>query len=451
VTALPRLTLTDASELVRTGQLSPVELMNDCLARLAATEPTVGAYAAVDPEQALEQARQAEQQVQAGDWRGPLHGVPVAVKDLIDVQGFATRAGAEWDPPPATRSAPAVLALQQAGAIVVGKTHTHPWGAGVHTPATRNPWDPTRIPGGSSGGSAAAVAAGSCLAALGTDSGGSVRIPAALCGVTGLKTTNRKVSTDGVVPLAWTLDSVGPIARTAADCTALFAALAGAPPPAEIALGALTIGIPDGFYTERIDRAVAGAVEQAVAVLSSAGTGTQPVTLSTAPLLMPLNIAITLAEAAATHYERLREQPGLFAADVVPLLAAGQLITAVDYLHAQQARHVLQQEWHDVMRDVDVVITATVPTTAALADATSTSWADGDEPILDTYLRFTAGANLLGLPALTLPAGFDAQDLPIGVQLIGRPGEEHLLLALGRAYQQTTDWHRRTPPTAAGP
>jgi aspartyl-tRNA(Asn)/glutamyl-tRNA(Gln) amidotransferase subunit A len=414
------------------------------------------------PERALADAREAERELAAGRSRGPLHGIPIALKDLVATAGIPTAAGSRvldgWVP---ERTATVARRLEEAGTVLLGKATTHEFAFDVYTPPTRNPWDLARIPGGSSGGSAAALAAGLCLGAIGTDTAGSIRIPAALCGVSGLKPTHGRVSRAGVVPFSWSLDHVGPMARTAADLALLLQAIAGADPddptsaaePVPDYAAALTgdvrglrLGVPEEFFWEHVDAAAAAAARSAVDELEGLGAVVRPVRLPLVHLTPSAGDAISFPEVSLYHRRWIAERAAEYEPETLANLRLGGLFLATDYLQAQRVRRLVTEELLAVLRDVDAVVAPTTPVAAIRADERTVRFADGyEESALYAYCRLTYPANVTGLPALSVPCGATAAGLPLGLQLVGRPFDEGLLLALGDAYQRATGWHTRTP------
>ncbi|KAA6214820.1 amidase [Streptomyces albofaciens JCM 4342] len=466
-----RLSLTEAARLVADRSLSPVELTTSVLDRTEAVEPKLGAYVSVAREAALRSAAEAEREIAAGRLRGPLHGVPVALKDLIDVAGVPTTASSRVRADHVADADAAVTErLRAAGAVLTGKTHTHEFAYGLTTPQTRNAWSPEHVPGGSSGGSAAAVAAGTATFALGTDTGGSIRVPAALNHVVGLKPTYGLVPRHGVTSLSWSLDHVGPLTRTAADAALVLQALAGHDPrdPASLAhpredytraLGApvagLRVGVPVNYYFERVQPEVEAAVRTAVDALTALGATAVPVRVPMTEYVHAAQWGLMVPEATAYHQDMLRATPGLYADDVRVLLEAGEFVPATDYIRAQRTRTLMHQRWLALFDGtdgaegaggIDVIAAPAVPATAARAGQAEFTWADGSaESVSDAYVRLSAPANLTGFPALSVPVGRDGAGLPIGMQLIGRPLAEATLLRLAHAYESA---HRPVPELA---
>jgi aspartyl-tRNA(Asn)/glutamyl-tRNA(Gln) amidotransferase subunit A len=470
------LTLTEARDAMRNGTLTSEELVSACLRRIAETEPALHACVTVMSDAALAQAREADTAIRAKARIGPLHGLPIALKDLIATRGVLTTAGSrvldDWIP---DADAAVVTRLIQAGAIPLCKTNTHEFAFGTYTPPTRNPWNTERIPGGSSGGSAAALAVGDCPGALGTDTGGSIRIPAACCGVTGLKPTYGLVSRTGIVPLSWSLDVVGPMARTVADCALLLdvlagydpsdpdsvdvpllnytAALSGARAPGDAVRGA-RIGFPTSYFFNPIDPEVEAAVRAAIEVVISLGA-------TVVEMAMPAALDdffgvyrdVQRPEAYTWHSDMgwLTTRADRYSPTVRANIAAGADVSAKDYIHAQQARRALTAEMLALMQQVDVLLTPTMVLPAPLADESDTPLRAGGEIVPEGNLRCTFPFNISGQPALSLPCGFTSAGLPIGLQIVGSRFGEASVLRLGHAYQRVTSWHARRPPLPVSP
>ncbi|GGO49402.1 amidase [Streptomyces lasiicapitis] len=464
------LTLAAAAAAIRAGELSPVELTDSVLERAEAVEDGLHAFVTVRADEARAAATRAAHEIAADGLRGPLHGIPMGLKDLIDVKGQPTTASsavrvdhiADADSTVATR-------LADAGAVLLGKTHTHEFAYGLTTPQTRNAWDAERVAGGSSGGSAVAVAAGAATFALGTDTGGSIRVPAALNGVVGLKPTYDLVPRHGVTSLSWSLDHIGPVTRTVEDAALVLDALTGSDLPGQSHLlhhdGDLTglrVGVPRNYYFDRVTPDVESAVRTAIDRLRDLGAELVDVEIPLTRYVQAVQWGVMVPEATSYHERTLRATPELYAPDVRVLLEAGELLLAGDYLRAQRARTLMRRAWARMLDAVDVVAAPTVPLTAAPTGQQSVEWADGSvESVSDSYVRLSAPANITGVPALTVPVGQDRAGLPIGMQLIGHPLGERTVLRVGRAYEETRADAGRlapgagtvgapTPPTAPG-
>jgi aspartyl-tRNA(Asn)/glutamyl-tRNA(Gln) amidotransferase subunit A len=465
------LTLAQAAEMIRAKELSPVELTESVLAHIDAVEEKITAFATVTADVARAAAAAAEAEIAAGHHRGPLHGIPVGIKDLYETAGIPTTSSSavRADHVP-TRDCAVVEKLTAAGTVMVGKTHTHEFAYGAVTPTTRNPWDLERIPGGSSGGSGAAVAAGECMVGMGSDTGGSIRIPASICGTVGLKPTYGRVSRRGVASLSWSLDHVGPLTRTVRDTALVMNAIAGydradpacvdVPVPdftagLDAGVAGLRVGVPTNFFTERVDPEVSAAVAAAVGVLAGLGAQVREVAIPLPEYIGPVEWGLMLPEASAYHQEMLREKADLYTPDVRLYLEAGEFVLATDYIKALRARTLVQQAWRELFAGsdgsdgIDVLVAPTLAAPAAPADDPTLYWPDGtSEAATDAYVRFSAPANVTGLPSLSVPCGFTAGGLPIGVQIMGRPFAEATLLTVGQAYESATAWLERRPALA---
>jgi aspartyl-tRNA(Asn)/glutamyl-tRNA(Gln) amidotransferase subunit A len=456
------LSLREASSQIKAKRLSPLELTDSVLGRIEATEHAVSAFAHVTREIAQASAKLAASEIAVGRYRGPLHGIPVSFKDNYDAAGVLATSSSmvrASHVPPA--DAAVVAKLGAAGMVMVGKTFAHEFAYGVTTPTTRNPWDATRIPGGSSGGSAAAVASGAGVVSMGTDTGGSVRIPASLCGAVGLKPTFGRVSRRGITPLSWSLDHPGPISRNVEDCAFVMNAIAGFDPlepttvrkpvadfvaDLERPISGLRIGVPKNYFFEQVDDEVAVAVTRALGVLESLGAKLVEVDVPHTDAVMPAVFCILVCEASAYHQQSLRSSADLYGPDIRVLLEAGELMLATDYIKAMRVRTVVQGAWAEMFRDIDVLAAPSTPIVAPEVGTLSVTWSDElTEDVLMALPRLTQAANLTGLPALSLPVGFSSAGLPIGLQLVGRPFDEGTILRAGHAYERESDSDQRLP------
>jgi len=448
--------ITQLAALLREGSVSPVELTTDCLARIEALNSKLNAFITVTAESALAQARQAEAEINRGNWRGQLHGIPIALKDLIDTAGVRTTAGSalfKYRVP--TEDAEVVQRLKTAGAILLGKQNLHEFAYGGSSMVSyfgevRNAWNPEHITGGSSGGSATAVAAGMCYGAIGTDTAGSIREPAALCGVVGLKPTYGRVSARGVIPLSMSLDHVGPIALTVENAAVILQAIAGfdgndknsANIPVEDYLATfgqnlkpLRIGVPRKFFYEDLDDEVSAAVAEALSMLTTLGAELRDIELA-----IPTDRTLQTAEAYAFHAEFVACRPELYQPETLRRIRSGESIREAQIVECQRE---LQRVRLDIV-DVDLLVTPTTPIPAPLiADLKRNP--DFLRPQEILLLRNTRPINVWGLPAISIPCGFTREGLPIGLQIIGPHWGEAKVLRAARAYEQATIWHQREP------
>ena len=434
------------------------------LARIDAFGDTLNTFVTVLAEQALDDAREAEREILAGRYRGLLHGIPVSVKDLFATKGIRTTASSRVlaDHVP-HYDATVVERLRAAGAIVVGKTNMLEFAyAAVHPDygPTPNPWDPARSSSGSSSGSAVAVATGMGYGSIGSDTGGSIRLPAAYCGIVGLKPTYGRVSRHGGIPVSWSADHFGPMTRTAGDAAALLGAIAGEDPrdptsgrvpvPDYVAgldggLAGKRVGISDLYLRHHVDPTVLAMVEQAIATLERLGATIEEISLPPPPEAVAALLAILMPEATVYHLPWLREQSESYSSAVRERLELGAVTPAVSYIQAQQVRRRIIDEFLTAMEPVDLLITPTGPTAATLLEGDLITGDEADPQVLAALIHFCGPFNLTGFPAVSVPCGFTASGLPIGMQLIGKPWEEGPLLAAAHAYEQVTDWHRRVP------
>ena len=463
-----QLTLREVGARIANRELGSVEVTEATLRRIEEVDPRLNAYVHVAGEQALAAAKAADGAIAAGYHLGPLHGVPMALKDLVAVRGQVSSAGSKilQDLIPA-EDATIAARLRAAGAIFVGRLNMHEFAYGVttnnpHYGAARNPWDTDRTPGGSSGGSGAAVAARLCFAAIGTDTGCSIRLPSAFNGIAGIRPSIGRVSNHGITPLAWTLDTAGPMCRTVEDCALMLAAIAGydardrqtanVPVPdyateLDRGLEGVRIGVVEDFTLSGLQIGVERAVAGSIGVLESAGAQIRDVALRDLEPSISALLTVDIAEPSAYHAAWLRERPGDYGDDVRTLLEAGELYLATHYIQAQRYRTVLRDQFTDLLRDVDAILTPTVPFTAPPVGTTEVRLESGEElAIIPAVMRYNALPPLVGMPALSVPCGFSADGLPVGMQLIGRAFDEGTLFRIGHGYQQATDWHRKAPP-----
>jgi len=464
-------TIAEAAARLRAGKLTSAELTSDCLRRIRQWEPAIKACVTIMEEEALTAADRADEQLASRRDRRALLGMPLGVKDLIETRGVLTTAGsrvlADWVP---DRDATVVTKLIAGGAVLLCKTNTHEFAYGTITPPTRNPWNIDHIPGGSSGGSAAAVATGECVGALGTDTGGSIRIPAAACGVTGLMPTFGLVSRAGIIPLSYSLDHVGPIARTVEDCALLLDVLAGYDaedqdsvdvPPLDYvtsltqnrepdqAIKGSRLGIPDRYFFRSLDPEVEQAVRSAISLFASLGAVIEEVEIpASIDDMYDVYRGIQRPEAYTYHEERgwLTTRAELYRPDILEAISSGSAYSARDYIRAQQARREFTVAMRRVCSSVDALVTPTLPEPARKVDQIDAPAVyNGITERAGFALRYTMPFDLTGQPALTVPCGFTSTGLPIGMQLVAGLFGEPTLLRLGHAYQRVTDWHTRVP------
>jgi aspartyl-tRNA(Asn)/glutamyl-tRNA(Gln) amidotransferase subunit A len=457
----------ELAPLLQSRKLSPVDVVRAFLDRIAAVNPKVNAFLTVTAEHALEQARRAEKEIRSGRYRGPLHGLPYAPKDLLATRGIRTTNGsritADWIP---DYESTVTARLNQAGAILIGKLNLLEFAmgsgqTGLAGPA-RNPWDLAYSPSGSSSGSGAAVAAGMVPLAIGSDTGGSIRNPAKSCGIVGLKPTYGRVSRFGVTTLSWTLDHVGPMARTVGDAARLLQVIAGRDPrdrtcasvPVPDYTKALTgnvkglrLGVPTGYFLERVDRENEAAFRRAVSLLQGLGAAAVEVKVQHASLCSTASAVILGSESAAFHDKRRREKGDLLEPLVRERLEVATFYSAVDYIKALRLRTVLMEEMRRVFQSCDVLVLPAGNAAPKLEGEIVGTDAPRDPPLPprpDTYNL----ANLTGIPALVLPSGFTAgpPPLPLGIQFCAKPFAEATLFRIGHAYESATDWHKRKPP-----
>lgn len=457
---LIQLGISEALARMRSRVLSPVDLTRAYLERIAAGNPSLNIYLTVLAEEALVAAQAAEQAIMRGETLGPLHGIPVALKDNCDVAGVRMTAGTKFlREHVATTDSEVAARLRQAGAILLGKLHMHEWAIGAttrnpHFGPCRNPWDRQRIPGGSSGGSGAAIAADMALATIGTDTGGSVRVPAALNGITGIRPTVGRVSIRGVVPVSWTFDTIGPMARRAEDVAHVLQAIAGYDPQeptsldtpvpdyfAELRTGVkdLRIGLLGGHFQREPEAAAIGAVRQAAQVFADLGAQMEEVELAGAEATIDCMSELILTDAAAFHKERMTEQPEDFGPDVMTRLRRGAAVSGVQYALARQAQRRWQRYVEQIFERYDILLAPTCGIGAPLIEES-----DGVETTR-LLTRFTYPLNLAAVPVISVPCGFTAGGLPLSLQIAARHWREALVLRTAWAYQQATDWHLRRP------
>jgi len=456
---LYRLTIAEISQLLRNRKISPVELTQVCLERIECLNPKLNAFITVAADSAMAEAREAEAEIQKGRWRGPMHGVPIALKDLFDTAGVRTTAASALLKDRVPREdCEVVRRLKNAGAVLLGKQNMHEFAYGGSSVVSffgpvRNPWSQEHIAGGSSSGSAVAVAAGLCYASLGSDTGGSIRLPSAYCGTVGLKPTYGRVSTRGVIPLSWSCDHVGPIARSVADAAIVLQAIAGYDPEDATSTDVpvpdyaaalretrrLRVGIPRAYFYEQLDPEIESAINAALSIIGNLAATVRDVDLPAAN-----DTTVLRAEAYAYHGENIKENPDLYQPDTLRRIRSGEEISTVDYIRARRQMDQYRRNAHKVFESVDVLITPTTPVPPStiaelLADTNNLR---GKEILM---LRNTRAFNALGLPTISVPCGFTKAGLPIGMQITGAAWAEGNVFRLAHAYEQQTSWHTRQP------
>lgn len=448
-------TILELSTVLRKRQLSPVELTRECLQRIEKANPALNAFILVTAELAMEQAQRAEDAIAQGKWRGPLHGIPIGLKDLIDTAGIPTTAGSElYKHRIPIHNAEVVDRLEAAGAVLIGKQNLHEFAYGGSSMIScfgevRNAWNIEHIAGGSSGGSATAVSAALGFAAIGTDTAGSIREPSSLCGVVGLKPTLDLVSVRGVIPLSKSLDHVGPIARTVADAALVLRAIVRHPeeqhPLPDFyegsieAISGLRIGIPREYFYDDLDPEVDAAVEEALRVLQTLGCVLEEIRLD-----VSTDRTLQSAEAFAFHAHSVRKTPELYQAETVRRILSGANIHSDQYERARADLEQSRQAIAKVFETVDVIVTPTTPLPApAIAELKENP--EQLRPREIVLLRNTRPFNVWGIPAISVPCGFTKSGLPIGLQIAAAARREDLVLRAAHRYEQATDWHKRQP------
>ncbi len=467
---LEPITIHGLSELIRKGEVSPVEIINATLRRIEKYDGQLKAFITVLWEEALDGAKQAEASISRRGYIGPLHGIPIGFKDIIFTKGIRTTCGSkilsDFIP---REDATVVSRLKKAGAIIVGKLNLHEFAYGAtsinpHYGTPRNPWNGRCIPGGSSGGSAVAVATSLCLGALGTDTGGSIRVPSALCGIVGLKPTYGRVSSHGVYPLSWSQDHIGPMAKTVRDAAILLRSIAGHDPRDHTSsslpvpdypsiresVKGLRAGVPLDHYFDNCDPEVQDSVLKALEILKDRGILVEEVSIPHLRHAITASIGIQSAEAASQHENYLKgSQSEDYGKDVRGLLKTGLFVTATQYVKAQRVRSVIRKEFCKVFERVDVLITPALPILAPRLDQHSVTISGKRESVRSALTRLMRPYNLVGIPTIVIPCGFSNSGLPMALQIAGRPFEESTILAVARAYEKRTPWHERRPSIKA--
>ena len=457
----------DLSKLVRSKEISPVEIIEAHLTRIDATEPVLNSFITLLADQARKSARQAEKDIQAGRYKGPLHGIPVALKDLYNTGGVRTTSGSRiFDTFIPTEDCTVAAKFHQAGAILLGKLNMHqfaygPTGENPDYGHMHNPWNPDMVTGGSSGGSGSAASAGQCTITTGSDTGGSIRIPAALCGIVGLKPTYGLVSRYGLSSLSWSLDHPGPMTRTVEDTAITMNVIAGHDPKdvasAKVDIpdytSALTgdvkglrIGIVKEYFEAPLDPQVRKAVMDAISLLESMGAEIKEVSYPMFNQSQAISSTVLMAEATAYHRDLLEKDGHQLYEPVRQRLEAGLFISAAEYLRAQQARSIFDQQGRRLLDEVDLLAGPTEPVTAPEILASKVMAGEQEVGVVGALTQYTRPYNINGFPAISVPCGFSDDGMPIGLQLAGRPFDELTVLRAAHAYEQANDWHTRRPP-----
>jgi aspartyl-tRNA(Asn)/glutamyl-tRNA(Gln) amidotransferase subunit A len=456
-----KLTISNLAPLIRRKKISPVEITNFLLERIDLLQTAINAYITVTSEIALSQAKQAEREISRGRYRGALHGIPISIKDLFYVSGIRTTAGSQilrrFVP---RKNAAAVDRLLESGCILLGKTNLHEFAYGAtnvnpHYGPVRNPWSFNHMSGGSSGGSAASVVAAQALASMGTDTGGSIRIPSAACGCVGFKPTYGRVSLNGVIPLAWSLDHAGPLTRCVMDAALMFEAIAGPDPwrpySSRTALSmirkgvkGLKIGVPKQYFFGRLQPGVRNAVFSAIKVFEQLGACICKVNLKGMQETNRLAADITAGEALAFHAKWLDRKAQLYGEDLRTRFEQSRNMSAETYVQAQKDRQEYAERMEQALDSVHLLIAPTLPTTAPRIDRSVIMAGKLRQDVRSALLSLTRPANLSGQPAISIPCGF-SQGLPIGLQIIGRRYDELTTLRAAYAYERATPWHKEFP------
>jgi aspartyl-tRNA(Asn)/glutamyl-tRNA(Gln) amidotransferase subunit A len=464
------LSLAQQADLIRDRSASPVEVVESVLRQIERVDGKLNCYITVMRDAALAAARQAAEEISRGGYRGSLHGIPIALKDLFYTEGVRTTGGSRIlsDFVPA-EDGTAVARLKLAGAVIIGKTNMHEFAYGTlssnpHYGDVCNAWDPDRVAGGSSGGSAVAASAYMCSGALGSDTGGSIRIPAGLSGVVGLKPTYGRVSRYGALPCAWSLDHVGPLTRTAEDAAIILSAIAGYDPkdassslepvPNYVAdlqggVNGLRVAVLREYVTDPMEPEVLALFQASMDVLRSLGMSIDEVSMPIVDVAVGASTAILSSEVSSYHEEWLRTRADEYGSDVRSRLESGLLIAATDYVKAQRVRGLMTEQFTELMHRYDALVYPSIPVTAARRDEDTIELEGQREPKGPVMVRHTRLFNLVSFPAISVPCGFDSRGLPAGLHIATAPFTDGLALRIAHSYQQATEWHLRVPAVAA--
>ena len=457
--------ITEIAPRIRSGALSPVDLVETLLLRISRLEPSLNTFLKVWGDSARTEARMAKSEIESGRYIGPLHGIPVGLKDLIDVAGHKTTGGSKVLADNIAKSdATVATRLKAAGAILIGKLNLVEFAFGTtglnpYTGDVKNPWDRTRITAGSSSGSAAAVASGMIPASLGSDTGGSIRMPASVCGIAGLKPTYGRIPRTGVLDLSWSMDHVGPMARTTGDCALLMNALAGPDggDPASYAgpaqdftsgleegLGLIKIGVPTNyFFEDSVDHEISETVLSSIDLMASNGAEIVELPMPWVEKGRAINLGVIRPEAVSAHESLLAKYADLYSPGLRKRIQSGFDIPAIDYVRAQRARQWFNHNMSESMKQVDVLITPSVPIQTPMI--TECTPPDGNMEAGNQLPMFTSIFDVTGQPSHSISCGFTSSGMPIGMMITGHPYDETTVLRVGNAFEKLTDWHQRVP------
>lgn len=446
------LSVEEAARALAEGRLTPIDLVDACLARLRGVEPLLKAFASRDEERARRDAEALTKELADRGARGPLHGIPVGIKDVIDVEGLPTRAGSHvLDDEPLPSDAPVITRLRDAGAVIIGKCTTHEFACGVTTPPTRNAWDADHVPGGSSGGSGAALAAGECLASVGTDSGGSVRVPAAFNGVGGMRPRRGTVPMEGIIPFSWTHDTVGPLGRSAVDLALMWRAMSGDDSvTTDIPISKIRVGVIDPLQTVlEVDHDIERAHYAAADALESAGAPRRSVRITPLADWGEARAKVVVTDMLAAHKEAgwYPQRTERYSDEAAAFLRFGESITGAELTLARRKLEVYGRELMGLYDEVDAVLWPTAIFTApSVAEAIEKSEPGKPPPLVPETMRATGPVGWCGLVAVSVPMGSASNGLPMGLQIVTK--DESTALSVANAYQQVTDFHEARPPQA---
>lgn len=455
------LDIADASSRFRDGSLSPVTLTEALLERIDKLDDRLNVFVTLLREEALEGAKAAEKGLKSGEDLGPLHGIPLGIKDLYDTLGVRTTSGskvrADYVP---DEDATTVAKLRAAGGIILGKVATHEFAFGFDAPPARNPWNTEHTPSGSSGGSGSGLGAGFFPGATGSDTGGSIRAPAAVNGISGIKPTFGRVSKHGVAVLSWSLDHTGPMARSARDLALMLQVMAGpdAKDPTTIdepvpdysaaltgSVDGLTLAVPKNYFFDDVVPEIENAVRVAIEVLGKSGAKIVEVTIPDIEHLLENFFSIVVPEAAAYHIRTFQERPDDYNDDVRELLEQGNIVFATTYINALRSRNFIRNGFRKAFEGIDAMLVPGLPVTAPKVGQSAYDWGSWQEPVFRAHARFNCPFNLCGLPAATVPCGFADDGLPVGLQVVGKPFDEATVLRIADVFQRKTDWHLQRP------